>query len=365
MNAIMLKIEGKSRFTRAQKLCLAAIAACLVLLLANIPLFAEYLFARGITRCISGLLSLITNRIPVSLYEIAAVLLILGALALIAFLIAQAIRRRFCSVKRILFRLLAAAVGVLLAFGVLYAPLYERDSVSAALGLPDAQVTQESVFEAARYYVERLNAVSARMERDEEGNAVSPLTFAETAQLLNAEFSALDSDYFSPYTVWPKQVALSVPMSYLGITGICFPFTAEANVNVNIPSYELPVTMAHEMSHAKGIARENEANVAAYVLCIRSENEFLQYSGLMNAAAVLLNAVSEEEYAQLRETLAPEVLREYANASAHYAKYDGFIDSLSSFFNDLFLKANGVEEGTRSYGRTVQSLVALYEQLRG
>ena len=42
--------------------------------------------------------------------------------------------------------------------------------------------------------------------------------------------------------------------SYLGITGIYFPFYAEANVNVNIPVNELPTTMAHEMAHAKGVS---------------------------------------------------------------------------------------------------------------
>lgn len=73
----------------------------------------------------------------------------------------------------------------------------------------------------------------------------------------------------------------------------------------------------------------------------------------------------EEEYAELRARLSPEILREYSNASAHYAQYDGWLDSLSAFFNDLFLKSNGVPGGTRSYGQTAQSLVALYEKLNG
>ena len=154
-------------------------------------------------------------------------------------------------------------------------------------------------------------------------------------------------------------------MSYLGITGIYFPFTGEANVNVNIPAYEIPVTMAHEMAHAKGVARENEANVAAYVLCITAEDPYLQYSGLMNAAAVMLNSLPEEEYEELRSRLAPEILREYSNAGAHYAQYDGWAEAVSSFFNDLFLKSNGVAGGTRSYGRTAESLVALYVRLSG
>ena len=61
--------------------------------------------------------------------------------------------------------------------------------------------------------------------------------------------------------------------------------------------------------------------------------------------------------------LGDEVKREYRNESAHFAKYEGAIDRISSFFNDLFLKANGVEGGTQSYSATAASLVYLYEQI--
>ena len=357
--------ERKGRFTPAQKIIIAALAACFVWLLAQVPFLAEYLFARGIARWAEGLISAVTGIFPFSLYEIVAVLLILGAVALVVWFCTHLSRTRRKSLLPLLRRLAAAAVAVFLAFCLLYAPLYNRTGVSSALGLPDVQVTEENAYAAAEYYVERLNALAGEFGRDEEGNILPPLSFAETAELLNAQYDSLQTDYFSPYTVEPKAVALSVPMSYLGITGIYFPFTGEANVNVNIPSYTLPVTMAHEMAHAKGVARENEANVAAYVLCITAEDPYLQYSGLMNAAAVMLNSLPEDEYRELRARLSPEILQEYSNASAHYAEYDGWLDSLSSFFNDLFLKSNGVEGGTRSYGQTAQSLVALYEKLCG
>ena len=357
--------EKKGRFTPAQKIVIAALAACLVWLLAQVQFLAEYLFARGIARWAEGLISAVTGIFPFSLYEVVAVLLILGAVALVVYLCTHLSRAHRKSLPPLLRRLAAAAVAVFLAFSLLYAPLYNRAGVSSALGLPEVQVTAENAYAAAEYYVERLNALADDFERDGEGDILPAQSFAETAQLLNARYDSLQTDYFSPYAVKPKAVALSVPMSYLGITGIYFPFTGEANVNVNIPAYALPATMAHEMAHAKGVARENEANVAAYVLCITAEDEYLQYSGLMNAAAVMLNSLPEEEYLELRSRLAPEILQEYSNASAHYAQYDGWLDSLSSFFNDLFLKSNGVPGGTRSYGQTAESLVALFVRLSG
>lgn len=102
----------------------------------------------------------------------------------------------------------------------------------------------------------------------------------------------------------------------------------------------------------------------SYTLCIRADDAYLNYSGLMRAAANLINALPKEEAKTLRERLAPEILQEYRNENEHYEKYEGLLDRISSLFNNLFLKANGVQSGTRSYGETTRSLVALYEQLK-
>ena len=44
--------------------------------------------------------------------------------------------------------------------------------------------------------------------------------------------------------------------SMMGFTGVYFPFTGEANVNVDAPACLVPATIAHEMSHpADGLLR--------------------------------------------------------------------------------------------------------------
>ena len=80
-------------------------------------------------------------------------------------------------------------------------------------------------------------------------------------------------------------------------------------------------------------------------------------SGLMNAAAIALNALPQEQYESLYEKIDAEILTEYKNASEHYKKYEGALDAVSSFFNDLFLKSNGVPSGTKSYSQTTRGLI--------
>ena len=353
------------RLNRLQKLILAALACAIIFLTAQVPWLAEYFYARGITRGLGFWIGRITGIFSLSFYEITAVLLIFAAVFLLVYFGVGLRKKEFARIFRTLYRLGMAALCVLALFGILYAPLYNRGSVYDALGLSvEGEIAQEDVYAAAQYYVKQLNLLAGELSRDGKGNVVAPYSFEETAKRINAEFGRY-GNYFACYGIRPKAVVLSVPMSYLGITGIYFPFYAEANVNTNIPGYVLPVTMAHEMTHAKGVSRENEANVTAYALCIRSQDDYLRYSGLMSAVSVTLNALSEESFEVLYECLLPEIKQEYRNANEHYAKYEGIIDEISGFFNDLFLKANGVQDGTMSYGRTVESLVALYREQSG
>ena len=339
------------------------LAACtaLVYLLADIPVSAEYLFARGVTRALSWILGGVTGLFSLSFYETAAALLIVGIpMAAVCFILLLC-WKDYARAKAWLWRAAFFALSLLLSFGLLFAPLYARPSAASALGIEEAPVTRSEVAAAADWTIGQLNELAAQLPRDEAGD-VLPADFEALARSLNAAYAEAGS-YFAPYAVRPKAVALSVPMSYLGITGIYMPFFAEANVNVNIPAYTLPVTMAHEMAHAKGVAQEGQANIVAYALCLRSEEAALRYSGLMSAAAALLNALPQAEIVALHGQICSHVRRQYADASAHYHKYEGLIDSISSFFNDLFLKANGVPGGIESYGSTVRALVSLQKQL--
>ena len=78
----------------AQKLILAALGVCVLFVLADVPVLAEYLFARGITRALSGALSLVSALFPFSLYELIAVGLIVCFAALAAFAVLYAAGRR-------------------------------------------------------------------------------------------------------------------------------------------------------------------------------------------------------------------------------------------------------------------------------
>lgn len=354
----------KSEVFRSKRAtCLYALTGCLLLIviLANIEITAEYVFARGLTRAINFLLSKTMGVLPFSLYEFAAVLLILCGIVLVAFIIVLLCKKQFKRALTYIFRIAVCALSTVLFFFVTYGALYHRQTLAHALDFRKTTVTEENLYAATDAYIDTLLAADRQLNRYENGDIIIPHSFETLGEMIGAELDKYVGKYLNPFGINPKKVLMSDVMSYLMITGIYFPFTAEANINTNASSFELAHIMAHEMAHARGVARENEANLLAYYALLKSEDAYLRYSASMLASLNLLSAVrktNEEQYQFLRARLPDTVNRELQNDTARYANFDSFIGDISRFFNHLFLKSNGISGGTKSYGETTEYLVA-------
>ena len=93
------------------------------------------------------------------------------------------------------------------------------------------------------------------------------------------------------------------------LCGVYSPFTVEANYNGDMPDYNVPHTLCHELSHLKGFMREDEANFIGYLACISSENEAFRYSGYLTGWVYAGNAlarVDRKRYIELTDQSARE-----------------------------------------------------------
>lgn len=103
-----------------------------------------------------------------------------------------------------------------------------------------------------------------------------------------------------------KQIAVSKLMTYTHIAGVYTYYTGEANLNTNFPSYTLPYTAAHELSHQRGTAREDEANFLAFLVCMESDDEYIKYSGYLNLFEYVAGALykcRQQPFFSLSQTL--------------------------------------------------------------
>jgi hypothetical protein len=309
----------------------------------------------------------VTGGVPFSVGE--ALLLAAGAAAL-AWIVRVAGRLRAGAGQRL--RLAAAAAArVLVAAGVVYLAFlvswglnYHRPAFAVVTGLGGA-TTGVAVGELEALGAELVaaaNEARAAVAEDAhgvgrlEGGVPSTLTRAVAAVRLASErYAAVRA----PFTR-PKRVFLSTGLSYLGISGIYLPFTAEANVNDIVPDSQLPFTAAHELAHQGGIAPEDEANFVAYVACTRHPDADFRYSGALNAALYALHALSQADAERARALHAkwsPAVRRDLAALTEWNERYRGPAETAARAVNDAFLKTQGVPEGVRSYGRMVDLLI--------
>ena len=201
----------------------------------------------------------------------------------------------------------------------------------------------------------------------EDGFSIMPYSYSEmNDRLIDAYDKACDKySFIQRLDSRLKPVMLSELMSYTHITGVYSFFTGEANINVNFPDYTLPYTAAHELAHQRGIAREDEANFVAFLVCIESEDSYIRYSAYLNLyeyVASALYSADPELYFQARAKLSNDVKGEMRAYSEFYEKYrDNVASDVSEAVNNTFLVIQGTE-GTKSYGMVVDLAVAYYKQ---
>lgn len=299
--------------------------------------------------------------LPFSVYELCLVLAVLGAVTFVVFVIAFAAKRHW---RRLASLVLAVAIGVMSFLNVytLSASFaYNRNPLPSTIyaEYSSDDFDYQDAVALAELLVDAANEAYLQTEHDEDGNIVYPYTFDEISDLIAQEYARLTDSYFSSYTPHPKKIVNKWIMSQLHITGVFFAPFGEANINGNENNLYLPVTMAHEMAHAKGVMREYQADLVAYYVLLTSNNPYLRYGALAQMATVALNMVylypdSSADYAALKASLNNGIAVEKTNYTDFYAQFT-LLEDVGDFFNDIYLKFQKQQDGTDSYVKPGQT----------
>lgn len=242
---------------------------------------------------------------------------------------------------------------------------YSKESVYDTLGLETGSDDKELLTEAAEYFLAETNK-AAELVEFVDGHSVMPHTFDEMAGILLESYR--ESEYFGFLYGFDLRVKAYEPafvMNLSGIAGIFFPFFAEINVCANLPDSDLPVTAAHEIAHSKGIMNEGECNFIAYIICISSGDAFVRYAGYSAVLARLLSQIKKTDgdaYQSFLDRLDPNVLQDYRWAGMFYRSFDGPVQKISDWLNDIYLKINKIGAGTASYAQDVKGILAFFRQ---
>lgn len=343
---------------------LAAFSLLLYILFLIFPSFADF-FNKYISPWVRGPLAWLTGWIPFSLAE-----LLLLLIPVIVFAIVSIGVKHYCGSWRNVgvFCLIVVSIGayVFSAFTLGFVPAYRGSRLDVKMGLDKKEVSAEELRDTALILSAKIAKETEGLTLTADGSSIMPCSYEElNDKLMEAYDKACDKyDFIQRLDSNYKRIMLSEPMTYTHISGVYTFFTGEANVNVNYPDYTLPYTAAHEFAHQRGIAREDEANFVAFLVCSESNDSYIRYSAYLNLYEYVANALysaDPEAYAEVYYTVPKEARLEMSAYSKFFDKYrDSVASEVSETVNDTFLTVNGTE-GTKSYGMVVDLAVAYYK----
>lgn len=351
-------------------LCIIVVITIILLIIKNVTGGAQW-YATHIFPLVTNSIGRIISVIPFSVYEFilygVALIILFSMIKLIVKLIRKP--KEFPKMLGIyMMRLLCFSSLVFMILVANNLILYNRTPFAQIAGLTIEKSSTEELKELSWSLVNRLNQVSTKILLNPAGYAALPNDLHNKAKESMANLGETYEELKGFYPN-PKPVTFSKGMSYMNLTGMYSPFTIEANYNKDVPRYSIPDTICHELAHLKGFIKEDEAGFIAYLACENSDDPNFVYSGNMSAFIYATNALygagEVEEYSKLMDALSPQVRKDLSYNSQYWKEFEGKVATISEAANDTYLKANNQTDGTRSYGRMVDLLLAHYKMVNG
>ena len=310
-------------------------------------------------------LSVLTDRIPFSVAE----LLILLASAALLFLLIRTVWKLFREKERLrilslfLMSVLSFVLAVYAGFCLLWGVFYYGDDFTTRAGFEVRAISVDELETVTVWFASLANEYSSEVPRDDDGVCASDRrAVLEKSRTIYREAEENCPELKGP-AVAAKPFFFSKLLSLTDFSGFFFPFTAEANVNVDFPPPLFAATVAHELAHQRGVAKEQEANFCAVYAGLLSEDPDYRYSACLMAYTYLGNAlhrVKPEAWQMVYDGLKDDVLRDFEANRNYWQRFETPVQNISNTVYEGFLYSYDQDLGLCSYGACVDLLVCQY-----
>ena len=321
--------------------------------------------SRSFVRPVHQFLSRLTGRVS---FSVAEILILLAGGSFCVWLVVSIVRLLRKDGKRkqlvhIALTLLSAFLSIYAGFCLLWGVYYYGEDFGENTGITARAVSTEELEEVTSFFTDLANSYAGLVPRDTDG-----VYAGDRADILRRSATL----YRNVETMLPVLHGPEVPvkpfffsrlLSLTDFTGFFFPFTGEANVNIDFPPSLLPATVAHEIAHQRGVAREQEANFCAVLASLESGDPEYGYSACLMAWTYLGNALysaDRESWERQRDLLDERILRDFAANQMYWQRFETPVQNISNTVYEGFLQSYDQELGLKSYGACVDLLVGWY-----
>jgi len=318
------------------------------------PATVERYYARGTYPVIQGILTSLSNRSPIALFDVtlALVIAILAGCWIYWF---RRVRREksIKPIARGVFATLSGASVVYLWFLAVWGLNYQRPAMESQVAFDESRITPQAVRWLAEHAVREANRTYSAAHAEGFPSINDwPTTLSDALHQVERELGRP-----SPTRVaHPKTSILSPFYRASGVSGQLGPFFLETLLNPDLTGPERPIVLAHEWAHLSGWAPESEASFVGYLAALRA-GPAAEYSAWLDLVSEASNQLQPVTQRLVLEKLEAGPRRDQAAIRERLKALVQPVERVAWSTYDQMLKSQGVEEGVRSYSRVIQLLL--------
>ena len=332
-----------------QALIVVAALAAAVLPINNA--FVERWYSTAVYPRIQAVFTPVSNLVPFAFFDVLTV----GAVVLLILAVAVGVSRareekRFQPIRDLLLSVVVSGAVAYLVFLAAWGFNYRRVPMEQRLVLDRPAPSNTQVMALGFEAIRRMNSLYADAHRtgwepDPRYDRSLIEAYGFVQQKLTGRNGAvpgrLKASIYGPYFRWTT------------VDGMIDPFALEVLANPDLLPFERTFVAAHEWAHLAGFADEAEANLVAWLTCVRAGVP-AQYSGWLSLYWQIGSEVSADDRRRLWDMVAEGPRRDVQAIVDRLQRGQlPFLRNASWRVYDQYLRANRVEEGIRSYGKVV------------
>lgn len=321
------------------------------------PYTIEKYYSSNFYLALQTILTYFTKWTKVSIGDVLYIIVVVA----IIIKIVQIIRKKELVLKKLTVYVLKTTFQFLLFFQIFWGLNNFRVPVHTKLGIANNYELEE-LYDFTQQLIETTNNLQIEITQNDS----TKVAFKKDLKAFNLAarngYKELQSQFEMAYVIH-SDVKKSLFAPFLtggGFSGYLNPFTHEAQVNYEIPVIGMPVTVAHEIAHQKGIATESEANFFGF-LTMNSQDEInYRYAANLYALKYCLKEVrinDEEKFLHFYDQLNFGIQENILDSEKFWQENKNFSSNILKNVYGNFLKLNNQKDGIRSYNRFVDLLI--------
>ncbi|ULQ53135.1 DUF3810 domain-containing protein [Flavihumibacter fluvii] len=325
------------------------------------PAAVERYYSNGAYPVISRGLRWLFGWIPFSIGDIIYALVAIWLIRVLYKVIRAVVQKRITNsfLLRVGVRGMTVWLCIYIIFNLNWGLNYNRLGIAQQAGLSVTPYQTQEVDTLVITLINRMNGLRAASVAER-----NPLHHKKT--LFKSSFKAYqDPSGEVPFLKYGGQSVkpsiYSYLGNYLGFTGYYNPFTGEAQVNTTVPVFVQPFTTCHEIGHQMGYAKENEANMAGFLVAKHSSSAAFRYSSYFDLYLYAMRDLYLRDSVRsqiLSKRLSPAVRADLVELREFNNRHVGLLEPFIRILYAQFLKANQQPGGMMSYNQVVALVIA-------